>query len=153
MLALCSLPALLLLLVGCASDRAEPQPASERPLVTSRRAVDRAGQQQDLAAPGAALQARVPIVAVQGRDFASYWCPEILDADGVVLYQDEQGFPARFNVYWGWDDSQRLWLYNTDDGLVWIYAQGPAGWAREPWERGSALVPPAEVQSRLHAAP
>ena len=139
-----------LLAVACSERGAEP--AQAEPAVSSRvasRGAGREGQQQDLPAPGSGLLVRVPIVNIEGRDFTSWWRPEILAADGHLLFRDPQGFPARFNVYWGWDDQQRLWLYNSDDGRVWIYAQGPQGWARQEWERGAGLAPPAVIAAHL----
>jgi hypothetical protein len=142
-----------LLVVACSGETAAPPPVNPAAKVRTRAAAVRTGQQQDLATVDGTLRVRVPIVAAEGRDFASYWSPQIRGGDGAVLYQDEQGFPARFNVYWAWDDAQGLWLYNTDDGTVWRYAEGPDGWARQPWERGSTSLPPPEIQSRLSAAP
>ncbi len=136
--------ALCVLSVACSDPPVEP---TQRVVGISSSASN-SGQEQDLVAPGAALSVRVPIVPQPGRDFATYWCPEIRGADDGVVYKDSQGFPARFNVYWAWDDSQRLWLYNTDDGTVWVYAQGADAWTRSLWERGSALSPPASIAAR-----
>ena len=126
----------------------DPPVERTQPAVTVASSASNSGQEQDLAAPGAGVSVRVPIVPQQGRDFATYWCPELRGADDAVIYQDREGFPARFNVYWAWDDSQRLWLYNTDDGTVWIYAQGDQGWARRAWERGTQPLPPAVIAAR-----
>lgn len=136
-------------LVACDDPPLQPDaPAVAVPAATRTRGAPRDGQVQGLAAPGAGLSARVPIVGVEGRDFATWWLPEVLSADGRVLYQDPVGFPARFNVYWAWDDAQRLWLYNTDDGGVWVYAHGTEGWGRQAWERSGGLVPPAVIAAR-----
>ncbi len=138
-------------LLALACDQPDRAPAQAPPsAVPSRRAAG-GSQQQDQASPDGAFVVKVPIVGAEGRDFASYWTPRIEAAGGEVVFEDSLGFPARFNVYWGWDDQQRLWLYNTDDGLVWIYAAGPEGWARSAWERQDELIPPAEIAGRLRA--
>ncbi len=145
-----SFPALLL---ACGGPPEPAEPVVRAPTqITSRRS-EHAGQVQGLVAPGADLVARVPIQAVEGRDFATWWQPEILGADGAVIYRDAQGFPARFNVYWAWDAQQQLWLYNTDDGTVWIYASAEQDWERRRWERSSGQEPPAEIRARLDRAP
>ncbi len=150
-----SLPSCILAVVALTTAcGAEPEPASDPPRVATRAAAPApAGQVQDLASTDGSLLVRVPIEAQQGRDFATYWVPEIRDAAGLVLLRDELGFPARFNVYWAWDGQQRLWLYNTDDGTVWVYAAAASGWARQPWERGSGQEPPPEIRARLARAP
>ncbi len=132
--------------VGC-RDEPAPDRAGSAPAAIRANPTGLSGQQQDLEAPGGTVSVRVPILAVEGRDFANYWCPEVLAADGQRLFRDEEGFPARFNVYWGWDDEQRLWVYNTDDGGVWVYSEGPDGWGREAWRPDGELEPPAGIQA------
>ena len=155
-----ALCALSLLATACRDDAAPTArdvaavPAAVPTSATrSRATTPHAGQQQGLASPDGGLSVRVPIVAMQGRDFATYWCPEITALDGTVRFQDSVCFPARFNVYWGWDAQQRLWVYNSDDGRVWIYAEGPEGWDRQAWERDGELEPPAELRAKLSDAP
>lgn len=145
--------ACVLLVVSCGAEPADPPSVDTTAKARTRVAAAGSGQQQDLPSADGALLVRVPIVPAEGRDFANYWCPEIRAADGTVVYLDELGFPARFNIYWAWDDARGLWVYNTDDGTVWRYAESPEGWARQPWERGAAPEPPPEIQSRLSAAP
>jgi hypothetical protein len=133
------------LLPAC-REAPEAPPAEPAPL---RQRVDPAGQQQGITSPSGFV-ARVPIVSMEGRDFATYWCPELRDADGGLLLRDREGFPARFNVYWAWDAQDRLWLYNSDDGAVVIYAAGPEAWARSQWVRGSEPQPPEAIQRLIH---
>jgi hypothetical protein len=141
-------PLALALLLGC-SGREE---ASRTPTSLSAR-LEPAGQRQDLVSPSGSLRVQVPIVSLEGRDFASWWCPEILDAQGDSVFQDRDCFPARFNVYWAWDPQDGLWLYNTDDGALWRYARGPEGWVRQPWKEGAGQEPPVEIRARLERAP
>ncbi len=90
-------------------------------VVSSCEQLPQPNQVSPLRSPSGAYVAEVPVVAVTGRDFGSYWTPRLSDAEGRRIYEDTDGFPARFNVYWKWDSDDRLWLYNSDDGAVWLY--------------------------------
>ncbi|MBN1149866.1 hypothetical protein JXA84_01450 [candidate division WOR-3 bacterium] len=63
----------------------------------------------------------VPAVREERGGYSNYWKVTISDSEGELLYTDEEGFPARFNVYWTWDDSDRAWLYNSDDGCIYYW--------------------------------
>jgi hypothetical protein len=138
----------VLILAAC-----EREPAATSSREPQGRAVrgtaSRAGQQQDLSSPDGSLRARVPIVSMQGRDFATWWCPELSSAGGELLFRDRECFPGRFNVYWGWDAQQRFWVYNSDDGALWIYAPEGEGWGRRAWLPGDGLTPPPSLAERL----
>ena len=42
--------------------------------------------------------------------------------DGAILYKDESSkFVGHLNGYWAWDDSDRAWFYNSDDGNVYFW--------------------------------
>ncbi len=82
---------------------------------------ERPNQRSPLASPSGRFVAHVPVLEVENRDFRSYRTPRITDADGLVLLEDYEGFPAWFSVYWMWDSADRLWLYNSDDGAIWVY--------------------------------
>lgn len=138
---------LAITLLAC-SGPAELAPPESEQRAPRAAAVERGGQVQDLPAPGGTVWARVPIRPAEGRDFATYWQPEIRDGNGTVLYVDTQGFPARFNVYWAWGPGPRLWVYNTDDGGTWIYTEGPEGWGRSAWQSDGGLAPPTEILAR-----
>jgi len=76
-----------------------------------------------------------------------YWHPTISDADGDVLYRDEEGFPGWFSVYWYWDEQDRAWLYNSDDGKVWVWVREGGQWVKHEHgvPGGKYYTPPKEV--------
>ncbi|MBN2380994.1 hypothetical protein JXM67_14445 [candidate division WOR-3 bacterium] len=84
-------------------------------------------------------------------DDDTYWKIQISDNDDNVLYKDPEGFLARFNVYWCWDTSNRVWLYNSDDGRVFFWQATDAGWEKVKWgagkvnECGVDALPPDEL--------
>ncbi len=59
------------------------------------------------------------------------WKVTIADTSGTVLYKDEQStMVGNLTVYWGWDDQNRVWLYNSDDGAVWRWELTSEGWKK-----------------------
>ncbi|MBZ4419126.1 hypothetical protein [Myxococcus sp. RHSTA-1-4] len=116
---LCALLLLTLALAGC-------EGREERP------------QKSPLPSPDGAYVARVDILekpCVPG--FRHCWVVSFQGRSGVEVFRDTEGFPARFNVYWAWDAHGRFWLYNSDNGDVFIYAAQGDGWTRLPApERG-----------------
>ncbi len=138
-----------LLLCPLLACTGQPEPAvAELPP-----AVAPAGQVPGLGSPRSSKFAEVPIVAVPDREFASWWMPRIVTAEGDDVFVDQQGFPARFNIYWDWDQQDRFWIYNTDDGAVWVYRRAAEGWGRTCWEQGLDFEPPASIQERLDRGP
>ncbi|MFH1467002.1 MAG: hypothetical protein ABIO70_21645 [Pseudomonadota bacterium] len=138
--------ALASLLLAC-SDQAAPQVPSLPPAAApSAVRVAPAGQESPLPSPDGRWVARVPITAVPGREFATWWLPAIADAEGLTRYADPAGFPARFNVYWAWDAEDRLWLYETDEGGLWVYAEEGGEWTKRAPREGEA--PPESIAAR-----
>jgi hypothetical protein len=110
------------LLTGCA-------PPSPKP-----------NQQQGALSPSGRYVVRVPIEtnttdpAISGTPV---WKVTILYARGTVLYKDENStFVGALNVYWLWDDSDRLWLYNSDDGTVHFWELTRDDWQKHRWGYG-----------------
>ncbi len=85
----------------------------------------------------------VPVVREERGGFESFWKVTISDSEGKLLYTDEEGFPARFNVYWVWDEDDRVWLYNSDDGNI-FYWEFQDKWVKNEYdEHNSPLkIPP-----------
>jgi len=133
----------LLALFAACDDRAAAPDRAPGP----SRAVQQSsiGQLSPTPSPDGRVVARVPIVALPGRDFATWWRPEIVGPDGTILFVDEQGFPARFNVYWDWDARGRLWLYETDMGGLWVYAEEGGAWVRRTPREGEEPPPVVSV--------
>lgn len=78
----------------------------------------------------------VPIVEENRDGFESFWKVTISDKNGHRLYVDEEGFPARFNVYWNWDDEDRIWLNNSDDGAVYFWENIDGVWRKNRFVEG-----------------
>jgi len=83
----------------------------------------RPNQTQGAASPSGRYVLRLPIEA-QTTDpqykGTGVWKVTITDLSGKVLYKDEDSkLVGNLNVYWGWDDQDRAWVYNSDDGRIW----------------------------------
>jgi len=108
-------------------------------------------QTAKMTSPNGIYVARVPIREAVGRPFARYWHPTIADRRGRVLYRDSEGFPARFNVYWTWDQHQRFWVYNSDNGTMNAYVPKSDTFVRLTPEASHTLGPPENfAQRHLH---
>jgi hypothetical protein len=67
-----------------------------------------------------------------------FWHVTISDSHGAVIYRDhEESFPGQFNVHWMWDDQDRVWLYDSDDGSVYFYELTEGKWKKESWGYGN----------------
>jgi len=66
------------------------------------------------------------------------WIVSISDRDGKLLYRDnDSNFVGHFNVYWVWDNRDRLWLYNSDDGHIYYWIRTSSAWQKAPWSDGT----------------
>jgi hypothetical protein len=108
------------------------------------------GQVQPLPSPDGSAVLTVPIQ--QGSGERPVWTVTLLDPSGDTVYVDrESDFAGSLNVYWAWDESGLLWLYNSDDGEVWFYEKRGPSWTKNYWGAGMLrgisrdLVPPAGV--------
>ncbi len=55
----------------------------------------------------------------------------IKSKDGALLYEDKDSrFFAGLNVYFGWDDEDRVWLYNSDDAGIWRWELDNGSWQK-----------------------
>lgn len=62
------------------------------------------------------------------------WIVSIYDDQGKKLYSDDRSkFSGLLNVYWIWDQKDRLWLYNSDDAFVYYWVNTPKGWKKVCW--------------------
>ena len=96
----------------------------------------RANQKQSTTSPNGKYVLTVPIEAQTTNPEhrgTRVWKVTIADTSGAVLYKDEQStMLGNLNVYWGWDDQNRVWLYNSDDGAIWRWELTPEGWKKIP---------------------
>jgi hypothetical protein len=90
----------------------------------------------------------------KGRRFETpgVWKVSISDSQGNELYKDDDSeFVGTLNVYWIWDDKDRVWLYNSDDARVWFWELQGDGWVKTNWgygktkETGREVRPPREL--------
>ena len=79
-------------------------------------------QDQPLVSPSGKYVLTVPIEI--GPYNYSYWRLTISDVNGNVLFKDDSDFMARFNVYWSWDNQDRVWLENSDNGNTYYWELG-----------------------------
>jgi hypothetical protein len=93
-------------------------------------------QRQPLVSPSGQYVLTAPIEAsptMQGR----VWKVTIADAKGQVLYRDEASeFVGNLNVYWMWDEQERVWLYSSDTGAVYYWELRVEGWVKTYWGAG-----------------
>lgn len=91
-------------------------------------------QRQGLASPSGRYVVSMPIqenTTDPGYLGTPVWKVTISNAEGLTLYRDENStFVGTLNVYWGWDDADILWLYNSDDGRIWRWEQIEGEWKK-----------------------
>ncbi|MEN6428037.1 MAG: hypothetical protein ABFE13_22010 [Phycisphaerales bacterium] len=67
-----------------------------------------------------------------------FWHVTISDSNETVLYRDpNEDFHGIHNVYWVWDDQDRVWLYNSDNGAEYFYERTGLTWSRSRWGGGT----------------
>lgn len=107
-------------------------------------------QDSPVAAPDGRHVARVDILPKPClKGFSECWVVSIHKASGGEVFRDDRGFPAFFNVYWEWDAQGRLWLYNSDDGAMFIYEVRSGSWARREASDGERKATPPKMGAYL----
>lgn len=62
------------------------------------------------------------------------WIVSISDTNGKLLYRDNNSdFVGHLNVYWIWDDKDRLWLFNSDDSRIYYWIPISSTWKKNLW--------------------
>ncbi len=75
-----------------------------------------------------------------------FWIVEIQNSHGETLYKQPTDFVSHLNVYWIWDNDDRLWLYNSDDGWVHYWHAIPEGeWEHVIWDSSDVEKPDPTV--------
>ncbi len=111
-----------------------------------------ANQQQPSRSPSGKYVLTVPIDTHSTQPGARMWRVTICDAQGKLLYQDAASdFIANLNVYWMWDENDRVWFYSSDTGDVFFWELAGGAWAKTHWGYGRTrqierdLAPPASL--------
>ncbi len=111
-----------------------------------------ANQQQPSKSPSGRYVLTVPIEAYSTQPGTRMWRVTIHDTQGKLLYQDAtSGFVSNLNVYWTWDENDRVWLYSSDTGEVFFWELTGGAWAKTRWGYGRTrqierdLAPPASL--------
>ena len=106
-------------------------------------------QIQDLASPSGEYVLAVPIERnTTNPDYRNtrVWKVTIRNADGRVEYKDEAStFVGYLNVYWIWDQDDRVWLYNSDDGHVYFWERAQDAWLKHLWGYGQTKDIPRDI--------
>jgi hypothetical protein len=113
-------------------------------------------QTQNIPSPDSSLVLTVP--RWEEPDGNTFWHVTIADTSGMVLYADSvPEFVGNLSVYWAWDEGGRVWLYNSDDGILHFYSDDSGAWehtvygpAGEPAAPGLPEPPAAVFPAYLH---
>lgn len=108
-------------------------------------------QKQDSSSPSTKYIVSVPIE--RADDENKYWFVTIKNVAGETIYKDEgKEFSAKLQVYWIWDAADRLWLYSTDTGRVYVWIEKEGNWEKNLWGFGrsnrvykEAIQPPDDL--------
>ncbi|HRY61722.1 MAG TPA: hypothetical protein P5266_05940, partial [Candidatus Fermentibacter sp.] len=111
---------------------------------------------QPLFSPDSSLVLTVP--QVEDSLGHLFWRITIADTTGAVVYVDtESEFVGNLNVYWKWDPDGRVWLYNSDDGIIHFYSDEPGRWQHavygpvgNPLEQGLPEPPDGLLPGYIH---
>lgn len=74
-----------------------------------------------------------------------FWRVTISDTAGKQLYKDDSKFIGTLNVYWCWDSTDRVWLYNSDDGMTYVWQIFDGQWQRSLFTVIGPVTPPLEL--------
>ncbi|MGM0578304.1 MAG: hypothetical protein ACQEXJ_21450 [Myxococcota bacterium] len=86
---------------------------------------------QPLPSPSGKYVLTVPIERNPAYHDSRVWKVTIRTPAGEVLYRDESSeFVGHLDVYRAWDEDDRVWLYNSDDGSVWFWERDGERWEK-----------------------
>ncbi|MEN6576435.1 MAG: hypothetical protein ABFD90_08835 [Phycisphaerales bacterium] len=112
------------------------------PFLPHRPREQKANQREPLPSPSGRYVLTVPIERSSSHKGPlgygmPFWHVTISDSNETVLYRDpNEDFHGIHNVYWVWDDQDRVWLYNSDDGAEYFYERTDSAWRRSRWRDG-----------------
>ena len=78
-------------------------------------------QTQRLVSPSGKYVLTLPIEKSRSPQYADtpVWKVTIHDSAGALEYKDDDStLVGTFNVYWAWDQKDRVWVYNSDNGRI-----------------------------------
>ena len=104
----------------------------------------RPNHKQGVVSPSGKYVLRLPIEVqttnVRYNKGKRVWKVTIADASGKIIYKDEDSVMiGHLMVYWGWDDQDRAWVYNSDNGDIWRWELGADGWKKILSKRGDGI--------------
>jgi hypothetical protein len=103
----------------------------------------RRNQTQGATAPSGKFVLRMPIEPQTSNPVykgTPVWKVTITDPDGRIVYKDEASeMVGSLRVYWGWDDQDRVWVYNSDDGSIWRWEVTGGEWRKIQSGRGDGI--------------
>jgi hypothetical protein len=89
---------------------------------------------QKFSLPSPSGRHRLTMTVAQNTEGADVWKLAIWSADGRPSYADENSaLNARGKIYWIWDSSDRVWLYNSEDGSVYFWELLDGAWVKTQW--------------------
>ena len=60
------------------------------------------------------------------------WKVSIHDSMGVLEYKDEHStMVGSLNVYWAWDENDRVWIFNSDDATMVRWEKQEKEWTKK----------------------
>ena len=108
-------------------------------------ATQKPNQRTPSTSPSGKFVLTVPIEGDPINRNLPFWQVTISDTAGKQLYKDDSAFIGTLNVYWLWDDSDCVWLYNSDDGGVYLWQFLGDKWQRSLFAAAGPLKPPNEL--------
>jgi len=115
------------------------------PFIGCSPAAPRRNQTQGAASPSGKYVLRMPIELQTSNPTykgTPVWKVTITDPNGRVVYKDEASeMVGSLRVYWGWDDQDRVWVYNSDDGSIWRWEVTGGEWRKIQSSRADGIPP------------
>lgn len=68
------------------------------------------------------------------------WKVTILNHAGAEEYKDtDSTMVGNLNIYWGWDASDQVWVYNSDDGRITRWSKDSGTWTKHEHQDKSGV--------------
>lgn len=119
-------------------------------LVSCRDRSVREGQSQPLLSPSGNFSVEMPIMKSNQELDYPVWTPTIKDINGEIVYKDNSSTLSGYhNSYWDWSTDNNgndiLWIYNSDDGIIYIYYYYADSWEKEIYNTDNDELDPPEI--------
>jgi len=96
---------------------------------------------------------RLSVPREKAEDGFTYHFVTISSVEGVEEYKDvDKDFVGNLRVYWAWDAADRVWLYSSDTGQVYVWIKEEGNWNKYLWGHGrndrvykESIQPPPEL--------